>query len=92
VADGISRRTIMLIPLARAPVQGRYLIGLLRHQMHTKNISKEMVITVPVSLVIQRNDKEVAPLQGFQLRVAFLFTGDGITQRTIQLIENGGLE
>ena len=92
VADRIGHRTIVFVPLARAPVQGRYLIRLLRHQVHTKNIGKKMVIAVPVALVIQRNDKEVASLQGFQSRVAFLFTGDGITQRAIQPIENGGLE
>ena len=73
-------------------MQGRYLIRLLRHQVHTKNISKEMVIAIPVALVVQRNDKEVAPLQSFQLRAAFILTGDGITQRATQPVENGGLE
>ena len=48
VADRIGRRTILLVPLARAPVQGRYLIRLLRHQVHTQNIGKKMVIAIPV--------------------------------------------
>ena len=92
MADRIGRRTIVLVPLARPPVQGRYLIRLLRHQVHAKNIGKKMVIAIPVALVIQRNDKEVAALQGFQSRVAFLLTGDGITQRAAQPVENGGLQ
>ena len=84
----------MFVPLTRAPVQDRYLIRLLRHQVHPKNIGKKMVIAIPVSLVIQRNDKEVAALQGFQARAAFLLIvpHDGITQRAIQPVENGGLE
>src|SRR6266581_5601091 len=43
VADRIGRRTMLLIPLARAPVQSRYLIGLLRPQMRREHFGKEMV-------------------------------------------------
>src|SRR5215208_4102869 len=92
VADRIGRRTIMLVPLARAPMQSRYLIGLLRHQMRIENFGEEVMITIPLALVIQRNDKEIASLQGLQSRVAFLLVGDGIAQRAVQPLENGGLE
>src|SRR4029453_16468742 len=43
VADRIGRRTVLLVPLARAPMQSRDLIGLLRHQVHMKDIGKKMV-------------------------------------------------
>ena len=92
MADRIGRRTMMLVPLARALMQRRYLIGLLRHQMRRENFGKEVVIAIPVALVIERNDKEVASLQGLQPRVALLLAGDGIAQRTTQSVENGGLE
>src|SRR4028118_1563723 len=51
-----------------------------------------MVIAIPLAPVIQRNDEEVASLQGLQQRVAFLLAGDGIAQRANQPLENGGLE
>ena len=44
-------------------MQSRYLIRLLCHQVHTENIGKKMVIAIPVTLVIQRNEKEVTSLQ-----------------------------
>ena len=92
VADRIGRRTVLLVPLTGTPMQSGYLIGLLRHQMRREHFGKEVVIAIPVALVIQRNDKEVAALQGLQPRVAFLLAGDGIAQRTTQPVENGGLE
>jgi hypothetical protein len=43
-------------------VQDRDSFGLLRHQVHVQDIRKEMVIAIPVTLVVQRNEEEVAPL------------------------------
>jgi hypothetical protein len=53
-----------LVPLAGSPMQRRYLIGLLRQQMRREHFGKEVVIAIPVARVIERNDKEVAVLQG----------------------------
>ena len=83
---------LLLVPRARAPMQRGYLIGLLRPQMRREHVGKEVVIAIPVALVIQRHDKEVAALQGLQQRAAFLLAGDGIAQRATQPVENGGLE
>ena len=85
-------QTIVLIPLARPPMQSRYLIGLLLHQVYTENVCKKVVVAKPVALIIQRGDKQVASLQGLQQHVAFLLVGDGIAQRATQPVENGGLE
>jgi len=60
--------------------------------MRREHFGKEVVIAIPVAPVIERNDKEVASLQGLQPRVAFLLAGDGIAQRATQPVENGGLE
>src|SRR5918992_741184 len=62
MADRIGRKTIVLVPFARAPMQGRYQIGPLRHQMRVENVCEEVMIAIPVALVVQRNDEEVAPL------------------------------
>src|SRR5579872_3553111 len=63
VADRIGRRPMLRVPLAGAPMQRRYLIGLLRPQMRREYFGKEVVIAIPVARVIERHDKEVASLQ-----------------------------
>ena len=60
--------------------------------MRREHVGKEVVIAIPVALVIQRHDKEVASLQGLQAHAAPRLAGDGIAQRAIQPVENGGLE
>jgi hypothetical protein len=55
VADRIGRRTMLLVPRARAPMQRSYQIGLLGPQMRGEHIGKQVVIAIPVALIIQRN-------------------------------------
>src|SRR3712207_4521742 len=52
VPDRIGRRTIMLVPRAGAPVQRSYQIGLLRPQMRSENLGKEVMVAIPVPRVI----------------------------------------
>ena len=70
----------------------RYLIGLLFHRVRMENVSEEVVIAIPLALVVQRNDKQVASLQGLQQHFAIFLFGDSIAQRSTQPVENGGLE
>ena len=51
-------------------MERRQLTRLLGPQMRQEHVGKEVVIAIPLALVVQRHDKEVAPLQGFQLRRA----------------------
>ena len=73
-------------------MQRRDLLGLLGPQMRREHLGKEVVIAIPLALVIQRHDKEVAALQGLQPRLAVRLAGDGLAQRPTQPVENGGLE
>src|ERR671921_769258 len=76
----------------RSPMQSGYLIRLLRPQMRKENFCKEVMVAKPMAFIIQRNDKQVASLQGLQQHATFFLVGDGIAQRAIQPVENGGLE
>jgi hypothetical protein len=60
--------------------------------MGGEHFGKEVVIAIPVTPIIQRDDKEVTALQGLQPRLASLLAGDGIAQWTMQAVENSGLE
>ncbi len=77
VVNRIIHRTMLLIPHAGALVQRGNLFRQIRHQMHTENLGKEVMVAIPVAPVIQRNDKEVAALKGLQPRLAFLLARDG---------------
>ena len=70
----------------------RDLIGLLGLQMRIEHLGKEVMIAIPVARVIQRDDKEVAALQGRQPGLAGLLASDGLAQRAIQAVENSGLK
>ncbi len=50
------------------------------------------MITIPLAVIIERHDKEVASFQCFQSCITVLLAGDGIAERTMQLIEHRGLE
>ena len=64
-------------PRAGTPVQGRYLVRLLGHQMHLQNVGKKMVITVPLPFLIERHDEQIQLVQRFQHGMALraLLTG-----------------
>ena len=91
-ADRVSRRPLPLMPRARAPMQGRDLIGLLRQQARAEHVGKEVVVAIPPSRVVQRHEKEVAALQRLQPRAAALLAGDGFAEGAVQPVEDGGLE
>ena len=82
MANRIGWQIVLLVPLARPLMQDRYSIGLLLHQACLQNIGEEMVIAIPLALVIERNDEQVATLQGLQHSEAIFLPGDGIAQRT----------
>ena len=46
-------KTIMLIPLASPPMQGRYSIGLFLHQVGMENVCKKGMVAKPVAFIIQ---------------------------------------
>jgi hypothetical protein len=57
VADRIGRRTIVLVPLARPPMQDGNQLGLLCHQMGLEHIGKEVMVAIPLALVVEWNDE-----------------------------------
>ena len=64
VTDRVGPQTVLLVPLARPPVQGGQLIGLLLEQVRLQDVGEEVVIAIPLTLVIERDDEQVAALQG----------------------------
>ena len=73
-------------------MQAGHLIRLRFHQVRLQNLGEEVMIAIPLALVVERDDKQVAALQGLQHSSAIFLFGDGIAQRATQPIENGGLQ
>ena len=63
MADRIGMKTVPRVPLACPPMQGRYLIGLLRHQARLQNVREEMMVAIPPAFIIQGNEKQVAAIE-----------------------------
>jgi hypothetical protein len=78
VADRVGRLTVPLVPLAGAPVQGRHPIRLLLEQPRLEDVREELVVAIPPTLVVERNDEQIAALEGLQHRIAAIATGNRI--------------
>ena len=72
-------------------MQGADLIGPLVEQPRPQDVAEEVVVAVPLPPVVERDQEEVGPLEGFQPRGAALLAGDGVAQRAAQPREDSGL-
>ncbi len=73
-------------------MQAGYLLRLRLHQVRLQHIGEKVVIAIPLALVVERDDKQVAALQGLQHSPAIFLPSDSIAQRPTQPVENGGLQ
>ena len=92
VADGQGPLAVLLVPRARPPVQLRHLAGLLVEQPRLQHVSKQVVVAIPPAAVIQRDQKQVPPVQRLQHGLAAALPGDRIAQRAAQPAQDGGLQ
>ena len=92
MVDGILGQAMALVPLTRSAMQYRQRCRLVFGGAHPEHVSKEVVIAIPLSPVIQRHNKEVAPLQRLQHFPALILIGDGVAQRPVQPGQYGGLQ
>ena len=90
VADGFGPIAVLLIPLARPPVQVRGGVGLLVQQARSQHVGEQVVIPIPLATVVERDQEEVPALQGLQHGLATGLAGHGIAQRTAQPVEDRG--
>ena len=92
MADGFGPVALVLVPFTRSAVQLWSPLGLLVFEVCLQDVGKEVVIAVPATLIVERNDEEVPPFQGTQHRLAVASPGDGITERAAQPVEDAGVQ
>ena len=87
-ADRVRDRAVLLMPDAGAPLHDRDRVWIGRVKLRLQHIGKEMMIAKPLAPVIQRDDKQQAALQGFQLRAAARLAGDRFAERAGQPVKD----
>ena len=88
VADGLGSFAVLLVPLARPPVQLGHLVGSLVQQVRTKHVCEEMVVAIPPATIVERDQEQVRPVQRLEHGLAAVLAGDGIAQRAAQPVED----
>jgi hypothetical protein len=96
VVNGLAYQPLRLVPLTGATVPDRYLIGLCLSGSLAEQVSKQMVVAIPMALIIQGDHKEVGALEMLQDLVtgpllsgsaSWLSAENGITEWGSQAIE-----
>ena len=57
-----------------------------------KHVGEEVVVAVPGALGVERHDEEVSTLEVRQRPGAVGAAGDGVAQRAVKSVEDGGAE
>ena len=84
---------VLLVPLARPPVQlRRRRSGRSSQQARLEHVGEQMVIAIPLAPVVERDEEQVPSIERLQHRLAAVLAGDGVAQRAAQPAEDRGLE
>ena len=92
VADGLGPLAVLLVPLARPPVQLRDAVGLLVEQARPQHVGEQVVVAIPLAPVVERDEEQVRPIERLQHGLAAVLAGDGIAQRAAQPVQDRGLQ
>ena len=92
VPDRLRRLAALLVPAARPSMQLGNQLRLLIDQTGPQHVREQVVVAVPPAVVVERDQEEVPPVEGLQGRLPALLPGNGITQRTGEPVQDGGLD
>ena len=82
MADRVGQRSVLGVPAAGCPVQGRNPAGILGLEPGAQRVGEEVVVAIPVSLVVQWGQEEVVALQPLEQRLAVAAAGERVAQAT----------
>ena len=92
VADSRRRLPVLVVPLAGSAMQVGDLVGPLVLQVGLQHVREKVVIAVPVTAVVQRDQEQVGAVQRLQGRPTAGLTGHRIAQRAAQPVEQAGAQ
>jgi hypothetical protein len=56
-----------------------------------QKFSEKVMVPKPFTVIVERQDEQIGTLKGVEHGAAILPPGDGVAQRSVQAVENGGL-
>ena len=90
--DCLLGEVVALVPHAGALVQDRNQVRPLGEQVRPEYVGEQVVVAVPLPTIIQGHDEQVGALQGDEQVAPVRTTGDGITERTGEPVEDRGVQ
>ena len=90
VPDGLRGEALPGVPVAGPPVQLRDQVGVLAEQPGVQHVGEEVVVAVPRTLGVQRDQEQVVPLQVREHRGAPALSADGVAQGAGEPVEHRG--
>ena len=87
--DCLNGQVVLFVPGTCPFVQERDLIRLFFQRVRQEDLCEKVVIAVPLALVIEWNDKQVAALECFQDARAVRLPSNSIAKRPAEPFENG---
>jgi hypothetical protein len=91
----VDRRGSVAVPLAPVTgpdVQCTDAVGVLVEQSRPQHLAEEMVVAVPPTAVVERDQEEISALESLEHGLAAVLTGDGVAQRTREPAQDGRLQ
>ena len=73
-------------------MQAWHLVGVRGQQTCLQDVGEQVVVAVPGALGVERDEEQVVALEVVQHAGAFCSSGDRVTQRTGESVEDGGAE
>ena len=92
VADRLGPVTRRLEPLAGSAVQRGDPVGLLVGEAGSQHIAEEVVVPVPLSALVEGDEEQVGPFEGFQSRLRVAAARHRGAQRSREAAQDRGLE
>jgi hypothetical protein len=92
VPDSDGLLAVLLMPHARPPMQVWHPVVLLVEQTGLQHVCEEVVIAIPPTAIIKRDQEQVASVQCVQHRLPTRPAGDRITERAAQPVQDAGLQ
>ena len=86
------RQVVPLVPVTGTKMQDGWQRRLYLLQVAAQHLGKQVVVAVPVPLVVQRDHKQVRPLERFQHRLAPLLLCHRIAEWLAEAVQDRGVQ
>ena len=92
VPDRLGPLVVVREPVTRAPVQHIDELRRLLCQPGSQHVCEQVVIAVPLPPVVERNQEQVAAIEGLEHGLAAALPGDRVAQRAVEPVQDGGVQ